>query len=251
MQDTTTNLSGKSALITGAARRIGAVIARTLHAAGMNVAIHYRGSAAEAEALRDELLARRADSAMLVQCDLLDIPRLDALIDAVHARWGRLDCLVNNASSFYPTRIGEITEAHWDDLIGSNLKAPLFLAQAAAGHLRESGGSIINIVDIHALRPLKAYPVYSAAKAGLAMLTQSLARELGPEVRVNGIAPGAILWPESADNVTAHEDIIERTALKREGAPADIAATALFLIRDAHYITGQIIPVDGGRTLSH
>ena len=147
--------------------------------------------------------------------------------------------------------MGEITEAHWDDLFGSNLKAPLFLSQAAAPHLHQHQGCIVNIVDIHALRPLKGYPVYCAAKAGLLMLTQSLARELGPSVRVNGVAPGAILWPEHASNTAVHEELIERTALKREGSPSDIAKTVLFLIRDAHYITGQIIPVDGGRTLSH
>ena len=168
-----------------------------------------------------------------------------------HAAWGRLDALVNNASTFYPTALGEITEADWDDLLGTNLKAPLFLSQAAAPHLAESGGAIVNIVDIHAIRPLKGYSVYCAAKAGLAMLTQALARELGPAVRVNGVAPGAILWPENAANTAMHEDIIQRTALKREGSPADVAQTVLFLLRDARYITGQIIPVDGGRTLGH
>lgn len=247
----TEKLAGKTALVTGAARRIGATIARKLHGAGMNIALHYRSSRGEADKLADELESRRSNSVRLVQGDLLqthDLPRIAA--DA-QAFWGRLDLLVNNASSFYQTPLGEITEAQWDDLMGSNLKAPLFLSQAVAPYLIESQGAIVNIVDIHAMRPLKGYPVYCAAKAGLWMLTQSLARELGPRVRVNGVAPGAILWPEDASNASVHEELIERTALKREGHPDDVADTVLFLARDAAYITGQIIPVDGGRTLNH
>lgn len=251
VRESTPSVQGKTVLITGAARRIGAQIARSLHGAGMNLVLHYRRSRDDAEALRAELERLRPSSVELLQADLSSVAELPGLIEAARAVWDRLDALVNNASSFYPTPVGGITEAHWDDLFSSNLKAPLFLSQAAAPHLTETGGAIVNIVDIHAMRPLKGYPVYCAAKAGLWMLTQSLARELGPRVRVNGVAPGAILWPEDAANASAHEDIIERTALKREGSPEDIASTVLFLIRDARYITGQILPVDGGRTLSH
>lgn len=239
----------KRVLITGAARRVGAEIARQLHDAGMDIIIHYRSSRDEADALARSLNDMRPDSAGLVQGDLLSIDDLPRLVKDARAVFGTVDVLVNNASTFYPTPVGEITEQHWDDLMGSNLKAPLFLSQALAPELTERGGCIVNIVDIHAMRPLKGYPVYCAAKAGLWMLTQSLARELGPAVRVNGIAPGAILWPEAEENSAPHEDMIQRTALKREGTPADIARTALFLIRDADYITGQIIPVDGGRTV--
>lgn len=240
----------KRVLITGAARRMGAEIARQLHGAGMDLIIHYRSSRDEAQALVDALNALRPGSAGLVQGDLLKTADLPRLAEDAKAVFGGLDVLVNNASTFYPTPVGQMTEQHWDDLMGSNLKAPLFLSQALAPELTARGGCIVNIVDIHALRPLKGYPVYCAAKAGLWMVTQSLARELGPRVRVNGIAPGAILWPEAAENSAPHEDMIQRTALKREGSPADIARTALFLIRDADYITGQVIPVDGGRTVS-
>ncbi len=251
MSDSTaSDLSNKTALITGASRRIGAVIAQTLHQAGMNVVIHYRGSSKDAELLCDTLNEIRADSAAILQADLHDTPKLQQLADQAHHQWGRLDVLVNNASSFYPTHIGEMTEAHWDDLMGSNLKAPLFLSQAALPYLKEVNGNIINIVDIHAFKPMKNHPIYCAAKAGLAMLTQSLAKELGPEIRVNGVAPGAILWPEIGMDHTTKQEILDRTALKRPGMPADIAATVLFLVRDAHYITGQIIPVDGGRSVN-
>jgi pteridine reductase len=240
---------GKRVLITGAARRVGAEIARQLHAAGMDMVIHYRNSRDEAEALAESLNALRPGSAGLVSGDLLDIASLPRLAEAAREVFGAIDVLINNASTFYPTAVGRITEDHWDDLLGSNLKAPLFLSQALAPELTERRGCIVNIVDIHAIRPLKGYPVYSVAKAGLWMLTQSLARELGPHVRVNGIAPGAIMWPEAEENAAPHQEMIERTALKREGTPADIARTALFLIRDAEYLTGQIIPVDGGRTV--
>lgn len=251
MTESTPSLDGKTVLITGAARRIGAQIARTLHGSGMNLVLHYRNSRDDAEALRDELESRRKNSVSLRKADLSLASELPKLVEEATAVWGRLDALINNASTFYPTPVGEITEAHWDDLFATNLKAPLFLAQAAAPHLTQTGGTIVNIVDIHGMRPMKSYPVYCAAKAGLWMLTQSLARELGPKVRVNGVAPGAILWPEDAANASVHEEIIERTALKREGSPEDIATTVLFLIRDARYVTGQILPVDGGRTLSH
>ncbi len=238
-------------LVTGAAQRVGATIVRTLHAAGMNIVLHYRNSNAAACALQEELHQIRANSVALVQGDLLDAHTFPQLVEAALEPWGRLDGLINNASTFYPTPVGTITEEHWMDLMGSNLKAPLFLMQAIAPHLKTTGGAIVNLVDIHAEKPLKAHPVYSAAKAGLAMLTKSMARELGPEVRVNGVAPGAILWPEQGMPEEIKTQIVEKTALKRTGDPSHIAETVLFLLRDADYITGQIIAVDGGRSLSH
>lgn len=243
------SLNDKVALITGAAHRIGAEMARRLHGAGMNIALHYRDSKERAEALAAELKQQRPDSVVLIQADLLETAALSGVIAAACRPWQRLDVLINNASTFYPTPMESAGEADWDDLIGSNLKAPFFLSQAAAPELKKQGGCIVNIVDIHAQRPMKGYPIYSAAKAGLAMLTMALARELGPEIRVNGVAPGAILWPERELRPNTKETIIKRTALKRQGAPADIAKTVLFLIRDADYISGQIINVDGGRTL--
>jgi len=244
------SLHGKTALITGAARRIGAEVARTLHDAGANVVIHCRGSLAEAEQLRDALNAQRDNSAQVLQLNLDETDRLDKLVGDAAAFWNGLDFLINNASSFYPTPVGSITPADWDNLFNSNLKAPLFLSQAAAPYLQSSQGCIINMVDIHAFKPMRKHPVYCAAKAGLAMLTQSLARELGPAVRVNGVAPGAIMWPEHDMDDATKQHIIERTALQRHGEPADIAKTILFLLRDAPYITGQIIAVDGGRSLN-
>lgn len=244
-------LTNKVALLTGAARRIGAETARTLHAAGATVVIHYRHSAHDAEQLQAELNARRADSCFLVRGDLLKVADIAAIMQQTLAHTGRLDILVNNASSFYPTPLASLTEQQFDDLIGTNLKAPLFMAQAAAPHLQATQGCIINIVDIHGFRPLQNYPAYCAAKAGLLMLTQALARDLGPAVRVNGVAPGAILWPEMSANHAMHADILAKTALKREGNPQDIARTVLFLVQDAPYITGQVIPVDGGRLLNH
>ena len=249
MSDKTT-LDGKVVLITGAAHRIGATTASTLHAAGANIVLHYRNSKEGAEALQQALNAIRDDSVVLVQGDLLDTPSLPGLVEEAHAAWGRLDVLINNASTFYPTPMGTVTEAHWHDLMGANLKAPFFLAQAAAHHLKTERGCIVNIVDIHADRPLKAHPVYSMAKAGLVMMTKSLACELGPEVRVNAIAPGAILWPENDMDDSTKSRIIERTFLKRQGSPQDIARAALFLIRDADYTSGQILNVDGGRSLN-
>ncbi len=236
-------------LITGAAHRIGATTARFLHARGMNIVIHYRSSATAAAALQAELEASRPDSVALVQADLHDTGLLPALVEQAAEVWGRLDVLVNNASSFYPTPFGKVTEAEWDDLLGSNLKAPFFLAQAAAPFLRAAGGCIVNIVDIHAERPLREFPVYSIAKAGLVMLTKSLAAELGPEVRVNGVAPGAILWPEHLDEA-GREKIISRTFLKRQGAPEDIARAIRYFIEEARYVTGQVLAVDGGRSLN-
>jgi pteridine reductase len=236
-------------LITGSARRVGAEIARTLHAAGAKIMIHYRSSAAAAIALADEFNQIRAHSAAIFAVHLLNPDAPDKLVGATLLEFGRLDILINNASSFYPTPVGQITLPQWDDLVGSNLKAPLFLSQAAAPSLRVQRGLIINMIDIHALRPLKAHPVYSVAKAGLAMLTRSLARELGPEIRVNGIAPGPVLWPEGEMDDELKREIIAKTALKRHGTPQDIARTALFLAKDAPYMTGQIIAVDGGRSI--
>lgn len=243
-------MQNQTVLITGAAKRIGAEIARHLHADGMNIVIHYRASASEAQALCQELNAQRTNSAITLQTDLLNIESLTTLAQQAAEHWGQLDALVNNASSFYPTPVGNITEAQWDDLVGSNLKAPLFLSQAATPYLQKTRGCIINIVDVHGIRPMKEHPVYCAAKAGLAMLTQSLARELGPDIRVNGVAPGAIMWPSSELDSQTQQQILERTALKRQGSPEDIAATVKFLIKDAGYITGQVIPVDGGRSLN-
>ena len=242
-------LSNKVVLITGAAHRIGATTARMLHAEGMSILLHYRHSRDAAESLQTELNAMRTDSVHLIQADLHDSTRLPALVEQAIQIWGRLDVLINNASSFYATPIGTVTETQWNDLIGSNLKAPFFLSQAAAPYLRQQHGCIVSIVDIHAERPLKEFPVYSMAKAGLVMLTKSLACELGPEVRVNAVAPGAILWPENLGE-KEKEKIISRTFLKRQGAPEDIARAILYLIRDAGYMSGQVLTVDGGRSLN-
>ncbi len=242
-------LAGRCVLITGGAKRLGAAIGRRLHAAGANVVVHYHQSQPAADALVAEFEAMRAGSALAVRADLHDVAHLPDLAQAALARFGRLDVLVNNASTFYPTPVGSITLQQFDDLIGTNLRAPLFLSQAAAPALRESRGLIINMVDIHGRRPLKAHPVYSSAKAGLIMLTKSLARELGPEIRVNGIAPGPVLWPERDLDAALKEEIVARTALKRSGSPDDIASAALFFAAEAPYVTGQIIAVDGGRSL--
>lgn len=245
-------MQGKVVLISGGAKRVGAAICRRLQGEGANLMIHYRSSAAEAEALRDELNSLRPDSAALVQADLHDVERLPELVAATVERYGRLDVLINNASSFYPTAVGEIGEKDWHDLLGTNLKAPLFLSQAAADSLRHSHGCIVNIADIHAERPMKSYLVYSIAKAGLVALTKSLAHELGPEVRVNAVAPGPIMWPEGdpAFDDQERRRIVAHTLLKREGTPDDIARAVLFLVKDAPYITGTILPVDGGRSAS-
>lgn len=242
-------LTGKIALITGAAHRIGAQIARTLHADGMNLALHYRNSEKAAQALKDELEAIRPASITLLQADLNHTELLPNLINNVSHHFGRLDLLVNNASSFYSTPIETARTEQWEELINSNMKAPFFLSLAAAPRLRESKGCVINLVDIHAERPLKDHPIYSISKAGNAMMVKSLAQELGPDIRVNGIAPGAILWPEQAFSQDKQKEIINRTILKRTGAASDIAKSLLFLFKDADYITGQIITVDGGRTI--
>jgi pteridine reductase len=246
MSDT---LEGKTALVTGAAKRIGAAIARRLHAAGANVVLHYRGAEAEATALEAELNAVRTGSAARVKADLLApiAPRL--LLGSALERFGRLDVLVNNASSFYPTAIGSIEAGHWEELMGSNLRAPLFLAQEAAPALKKQRGAIINIADIHAERPLKGYVVYSIAKAGLAALTRALALELGPEVRVNAVAPGAIAWPEDGQFPPQERArILAGTPLERLGAPAEVARAVHFLAT-APFVTGQVLAVDGGRSV--
>ena len=242
-------LAGRVALVTGAARRLGAAIAGALHRAGASVVVHYGQSKAEAETLVASFNAARPRSALAVACDLRALETLPTLIEPVLASWGRLDILVNNASTFYPTAVGSITPAQWDDLIGTNLRAPLFLAQACAPALRSTQGLIINMIDIHGQRPLKTHTVYSVAKAGLAMLTKSLARELAPDVRVNGIAPGPVLWPESGLDAELKAEIVAKTALKRSGSPDDVARAALYLAAEAPFVTGQIIAVDGGRSL--
>jgi pteridine reductase len=244
-------LTGKVVLVTGAARRVGAAIAHRLHAAGANLMLHYRGAEPYAQALQAELNAVRASSVALVQADLLNSAGLAEIVKNTLARFERIDALVNNASTFYPTPMGEITLAQWDDLIGSNLKAPLFLAQAAAPHLKKAAGSIVNIADIHAEQPLKNYVVYSIAKAGLVGLTRALARELGPEVRVNAVAPGPILWPEdNSFDAVSRQRIISHTLLKRVGEPDDIARAVYYFIAEAPYVTGQVLAVDGGRSVN-
>jgi pteridine reductase len=243
-------LDNNVVLVTGAARRIGAAIVTRLHESGARLAVHYRNSAGAAAQLVARLNELRPDSAITVQADLLDTEKMPSLIERVVDWGGALHGLVNNASSFYPTPLGSIDAAQWDDLIGSNMKAPLFLSQAAAEHLRDSGGSIVNIVDIHALRPLKDHSVYGAAKAGLAMLTRSLAKDLAPDVRVNGVSPGAILWPEDGMTDNVRKSILQQVPLQRAGEPDDIAACVLYLLRDAPYVTGQIIAVDGGRSIA-
>ena len=242
-------LEGKTALVTGAARRIGAAIARRLHAAGANVVLHYRGAETEAAALETELNAARAGSALKVKADLLAPIAPRALVSASLESFGRLDILVNNASTFYPTAVGSIEVGHWEELMGSNLRAPLFIAQEAAPELAKQGGAIVNIADIHAERPLKGYLVYSVAKSGLAALTRALALELAPEVRVNAIAPGAIAWPEDGQfEPRERERIVATTPLARLGAPEEIARAVHFLVT-APFVTGQVLAVDGGRSV--
>jgi pteridine reductase len=242
-------LKGKTVMITGGARRVGATLARTLHGAGANIVLHYRRSASEAGALAKELNTARHGSAVIEQADLLEVGRFHTLIEAAVRAFGQLDVLVNNASSFYPTPVGEISEADWNDLLGTNLKAPLFLSQAAAPALRITNGMILNLADIHGLRPLRRYTTYCVAKAGLIMLTKSLARELGPHVRVNAIAPGPVMWPEDGTDKALQKKIIERTLLKRSGSPEDVARAALFLCTQAPFVTGQILAIDGGRSV--
>jgi pteridine reductase len=246
------SLQGKSVLVTGGGKRVGAAICRRLHAAGADLLIHYRSSCDEAAGLAGELNGVRAGSATVAQADLLDVARLPQLVQAALEAFGRLDALINNASSFFPTPVGRIDEHAWIDLIGTNLKAPLFLSQAAAPELRATRGCIVNITDIHAERPMGSYLVYSVGKAGLAALTRGLARELGPEVRVNAVAPGAIIWPEEHEwhDGKLQAEILDTVFLKRIGNPDDIARAVEFLVSDAPYVTGQILAVDGGRSVS-
>jgi len=238
------------ALVTGAARRVGAVIARILHGAGYDVALHYRSSRAELNVLIAELESDRPDSTLALQADLTDSARLPSLIGETVARFGRLDALVNNAAAFRPTPFGTVTAQQCDGFFATNARAPLLLAQAAATHLQHSHGSIVNIVDIYAQQPLLGYMAYCISKAALAMATLALAQELGPDVRVNGVAPGNVLWSEQPIETETMATILQRTALKRQGSPRDIAGAVLWLLRDATYVTGQILRVDGGRALS-
>ena len=239
----------KSILVTGAAHRVGASIIKMLHAQGANIVLHYRHSSRVAGSLAGELNARRRASVALVAADLGDEQAYRSLIEEAAACFGGLDVLINNASSFYPTDVTDATLVQWDDLMASNLKAPFFLSQAACQYLARKQGCIVNIVDIHADRPLKGYPIYCMAKAGLVMMTKSLAKELGPAIRVNAVAPGAILWPDAMGDEIKQE-IVERTALKRKGSPEDIAKAVRYLVYDADYVTGQIMTVDGGRSLN-
>ncbi|HET6586597.1 MAG TPA: pteridine reductase [Oleiagrimonas sp.] len=236
-------------LITGAARRIGASIARTLHAAGYNLALHFRSSDADMQALCAELEAERADSTLSLQADLTDVAAAPVLVEAAVARFGRLDGLVNNAASYYATPLAGTTAEQWDHLLSTNARAPFFLALAAAKHLGESRGAIINIADIYAERPLPGHAVYSISKAALVMATRALAGELGPKVRVNAVAPGNVLWSTNPVKAETPDMVEERTALERQGSPEDIAAAVLYLLRDATYTTGTVLPVDGGRLL--
>jgi pteridine reductase len=243
------DLQGKTALVTGAARRIGAAIARRLHAAGANVVLHYRGAEAEATALEAELNAARAASALKVKADLLAPIAPKALVGATLDRFGGLDLLVNNASTFYPTAVGSIEAGHWEELMGSNLRAPLFISQEAAPALAKRGGSIVSIADIHAERPLKGYAVYSIAKAGLVAMTRALALELGPAVRVNAVAPGAIAWPDDGQFAPPERGrIVATTPLARLGSFGEIAQAVHFLAT-APFVTGQVLAVDGGRSV--
>lgn len=246
-----TSSNAKVALITGSARRIGAEIARSLHESGMNIVLHYHASEKEAGELCNELNDKRAHSASAFQSDLQLPESAQSLVERAAKLWGGLDVLVNNASKFYRTSFGKVTEYAWDDLMSSNLKAPFFLSQAASPFLAAAQGSIINITDIHAERPMRDYSVYCMAKSGLTTLTKVLAKELGPLIRVNAIAPGAILWPEGENSLSEKEKqkVIEHTSLLRSGQPQDIAKAVLFLVYEANYITGQILCVDGGRSL--
>lgn len=244
-------LTPKVALVTGSARRIGASIARILHENGLNIALHYLNSNKEAKQLCDELNTKRDDSALIIRADLSETAELSSLVDQAAKAWGRLDVLVNNASKFYKTQLDETTEQAWDDLMSVNLKAPYFLSQAAAPYLKQQHGSIINIADVHADRPMRGYPVYCISKAGLVMMTQSLARELGPDICVNAVSPGSVAWPEGKNALSndIKDEIIHRIPLRRHGSPEAIAKAVLFLVRDAEYMTGQVIRVDGGRSV--
>jgi pteridine reductase len=242
--------SHKTALVTGSAARIGACIAETLHARDCDVLLHCNANIDGAEALAAELNSRRADSAFVVSADISSEAGVHSLVDACSQRWDRLDLLVNNASRFYPTSVAETTAWQWDDLINSNLRGAYFLSQGLIAPLREAGGSIVNILDIHASKPMKQHAVYSISKAALQMMTLALARELAPQIRVNGVAPGAILWPENEGDATTQDAILSRVALERLGQPGDIASAVAYLAFEASYVTGQVLAVDGGRSLN-
>ena len=246
------SLSNKVVLITGGAKRVGAAICRELHANGAQLMIHFKTSHSEARALQAELNLQRANSVAIIQGDLLNMAALPSLVHETVNQFGRLDVLINNASTYYPTEIGKITEENWLDLVGSNLKAPMFLAQAAAVELRKNSGCIVNITDMHIERPKKGYVVYSVAKAGLVTLTKSLAHELSPEVRVNAVAPGPVQWPENNPQFDEvyRQRVINQTLLKKIGTPQDIAKAVKFLVADAPFITGHVLAVDGGRSLN-
>jgi pteridine reductase len=237
------------ALVTGSARRIGAAIARALHAAGYDLVLHCRQSRADADALATELEAARPGSTLVQQADLAEFDRLPELVARTIGRFGRLDALVNNASSFTPTPIGTATPAHWDALFASNARAPFFLAQAAAPHLAATRGAIVNLADIYGERPLREHTIYCMAKAALIMMTKSLALELGPDVRVNAVSPGAILWPEANGDATKQKAMLARTPLGRTGTPEEVAEAVRWLLQDARYSTGQVLHLDGGRLL--
>lgn len=237
------------ALVTGAARRVGAVIARRLHAAGYDIALHHRRSGEAAQALQAELEHERAGSTLVLQAELAEFDRLPELVAQTLGRFGRLDALVNNASAFYPTSVGTTVPAQWDELFASNARAPFFLSQAAVPHLRRARGAIVNLVDVYAERPLAGHTLYCMAKAALAMMTLSLAKELGPDIRVNAVAPGAVLWPEQGRSEAEQQAMIAGTALQRAGTPEDVAEAVRWLLQDAHYTTGQVLRVDGGRFL--
>jgi pteridine reductase len=237
------------ALVTGSARRLGAAIVRRLHADGFDVAIHCHASREEADALAGELEAARAGSTVVLQADLSQFDRLPELIAQAIGRFGRLDALVNNASSFFATPFGEATPAQWDTLFNANARAPFFLAQAAAPHLRATHGAIVNMADIYAERPLRAHALYGMSKAALVHMTRALALELAPDVRVNAIAPGAILWPDHGKDDAAKQAMLDRTPLHRTGTPEEIAQTVRWLLREATYTTGQVLRLDGGRML--
>jgi len=238
----------KIVLITGAARRIGAEIAKTFHAVGYGVVLHCRDSKEAADKLMASLNAERENSAWVLQADLQSVEAIRHMVSGAVEKNGRLDVLVNNASSFYETSVETTDEAQWNDLMGSNLKAPFFVSQAAYSALKKTQGSIVNIVDIYAKKALSSYPVYSTAKSGLYALTKSLAKELAPDIRVNGVSPGAILWPEK-QSIEKSEEVLKKIPLQCQGKPSDIAKAVLFLARDASYITGQVLAVDGGKSL--
>jgi pteridine reductase len=238
------------ALITGAGRRVGAVIARALHTAGYDLALHYRRSADDARALANELEQQRAGSTLLLQAELAELSALPIMIEQLLAHYGRLDALVNNASAFYPTPLGTATPQQWNELFASNAQAPFFLSQAAIPALRVARGGIVNLIDIYAERPLAEHPLYCMAKAALAAMTRSMALDLGPDIRVNGVAPGAVMWPSDGKPYADQQAMLARTPLQRGGTPDDVAGAVLWLLRDAPFVTGQIIRIDGGRTLS-